>query len=48
MLIILQRLTSGNWTKATLTAVMQNHIHGVVSHYKGRIYAWGSPSEFSQ
>ncbi|EPQ52890.1 hypothetical protein GLOTRDRAFT_107452 [Gloeophyllum trabeum ATCC 11539] len=33
-------VTSGSWTNATLTAVVQDHTTELVSRYKGQVYAW--------
>ncbi|KAF2972362.1 hypothetical protein GQX73_g1085 [Xylaria multiplex] len=33
-------VSSGTWTKDTLTAVVNTHISNVVGHYKGKCYAW--------
>jgi len=33
-------VSSGSWTKDTMTAVMQSHISNVMGHFKGKCYAW--------
>ncbi|KIJ24741.1 glycoside hydrolase family 10 protein, partial [Sphaerobolus stellatus SS14] len=33
-------VTNGQWTNATLTAAMVNHISNVAGHYKGQVYCW--------
>ncbi|KAL3489685.1 endo-1,4-beta-xylanase precursor, partial [Aspergillus germanicus] len=38
-------VTSGSWTNATLTAVLQNHITNVVTHYRGRCAHWDVVNE---
>ncbi|GJJ05835.1 hypothetical protein Clacol_000022 [Clathrus columnatus] len=37
---IIQRVTNGQWTNETLTAVLQNHIATVAGRYKGQFHAW--------
>lgn len=38
-------VSSGTWTNATLTAVIQAHIANEVGHYKGQCYAWDVVNE---
>ncbi|GAB3989646.1 endo-1,4-beta-xylanase [Actinoallomurus acanthiterrae] len=38
-------LTSGNWTAAQLTSILQNHIANVAGHYKGQVYSWDVVNE---
>ena len=33
-------VTEGPWTKASLTAVIENHIKTVITHYGERCYSW--------
>lgn len=39
------QVSSGSWTNATLTAVIQAHIASEVGHYKGQCYAWDVVNE---
>lgn len=38
-------LTSGNWTNATLTAVLQNHVDNLVTYFGDKCYAWDVVNE---
>lgn len=38
-------LSSGNWTREELLDIMEEHIEKVVTHYRGRCYAWDVVNE---
>ena len=38
-------VTGGTWTKESLTAALQAHVTGEVTHYKGKCYAWDVVNE---
>ncbi|TEA12998.1 Endo-1,4-beta-xylanase 1 [Colletotrichum sidae] len=38
-------VSSGSWTAATLTAVIETHIANVLKHYLGQCYAWDVVNE---
>ncbi len=38
-------VTSGTWTKADGQALIDEHINGVLAHYKGKVFAWDVVNE---
>ncbi|KAI9701661.1 MAG: hypothetical protein M1820_006432 [Bogoriella megaspora] len=38
-------LTSGNWTNATLSAVLTNHVTNLITHFGNECYAWDVVNE---
>lgn len=38
-------VSSGSWTQAQLTSIINTHIANVVAHYKGKCYAWDVVNE---
>lgn len=38
-------INNGNWTNATLTAAMQNHITNLIMHFGGNCYSWDVVNE---
>ncbi|KAH7041542.1 family 10 glycosyl hydrolase [Microdochium trichocladiopsis] len=38
-------VSSGSWTQAQLTSIIETHIANVVAHYKGKCYAWDVVNE---